>query len=370
MNVPRKKQRTFFEYLTRRGSPKEREYLFENLSLLLGSGMPVIEAFNAIKSEIRSPGLRRVVEEMISDVQSGISLSTTLENAGIFSPHAISLIRIGEKSGRLVENLKILAIEDQKERTFSSKLHSAAMYPAFVFTLTFIVGIGIAWFILPKISLIASQLKVTLPLVTKILMGIGSFLQAYGIIAVPLFVVSIIAGIYFVFFFPATKYLGESILFTLPGINKLLRETELARFGYLLGTLLSAGLSPTEALDSLVFSASFNRHKRLYRLLRKGISEGNSFKKTFALYPRSSSLIPSAIQQLIISGEQSGHLSETLLKIGKNFEDKTETTAKDLTVILEPVLLVIVWLGVVFVAIAVVLPIYSLIGGINSNGGA
>ena len=201
MNVPRKKQRTFFEYLTRRGSPKEREYLFENLSLLLGSGMPVIEAFNAIKSEIRSPGLRRIVEEMISDVQSGISLSTTLENAEIFSPHAISLIRIGEKSGRLVENLKILAIEDQKERTFSSKLHSAAMYPAFVFTLTFIVGIGIAWFILPKISLIASQLKVTLPLITKILMGIGSFLQAYGIIAVPLFVISIIAGIYFTFFY-------------------------------------------------------------------------------------------------------------------------------------------------------------------------
>lgn len=365
-----KRKKNFLERLTLRGSDKERDYLFENLSLLLASGMPILDAFQSIKAEIQSPGLRRIVDDMIEDIESGVSLSRTLENTEIFSPHIISLVRIGEKSGRLVDNLKIIATEDQKSRTFSSKLRSAALYPAFVLTLTLIIGVGIAWFVLPKIALISSQLKLKLPLITKILIGVGTFLADYGFIAVPVFIVMMIAFVYFVFFFPATKFLGESVLFAIPGINKLLRETELARFGYLLGTLLSAGLSPTEAFDSLAYSASFTRYKHLYLVMKKGVSEGNSFKKTFAMYPKTSRLLPIAIQQLLVSGEQSGHLSETLIKIGKNFEEKTDTTAKDLTVILEPILLVIVWLGVVFVALAVILPIYSLIGGINSQAGA
>ncbi len=95
------------------------------------------------------------------------------------------------------------------------------------------------------------------------------------------------------------------------------------------------------------------------------IEEGNSFEKAFAAIPGSRGKIPLPIQQMIIAGEQSGGLSKALIAVGENYEAKSEITSKNLSVILEPILLVIVWVGVVFVALAVILPIYSLIGGIN-----
>lgn len=358
---------TFFHRLTMLGLSKEREYILENISALLASGMPVLDALRTVREEVKSPHVQKIIETMSDDVQAGLSISKTFERSGIFSEHVVSLVRIGETTGRLVENLKIVAVEEEKERALRSKLRSATMYPGFVLSLTLVVGTGIAWFILPKLAVVFSQLKIKLPAITKFLIGTGAFLNEYGIIAVPVFFMLLGVAAYFIFFFPKTKIAGEIILLHIPGIKQLLKETELARFGYLLGTLLAAGLSPNEALDSLAKATGLARYRIFYRFLHDGILEGNSFKKNFALYKKTHQLLPAPVQQLIITGEQSGTLPETLIKIGQSYESKTETTAKDLTVLLEPILLVIVWLGVVGVALAVILPIYSLIGGLKTN---
>jgi type II secretory pathway component PulF len=108
------------------------------------------------------------------------------------------------------------------------------------------------------------------------------------------------------------------------------------------------------------------RYKKFYQHLHDAIDMGNSFEKSFALYKDIDKLVPQPIQQLIISGEQSGNLNKTLIKVGQVLEAKSDTTTKNLTIIMEPILLVIVWAGVVSVAFAVILPIYSLVGGLNN----
>ena len=357
----------FMKRLSVLGTGKEKNYFLENLSALLSSGMPIIEAVFAVKEEIHSKRLRRAIDKMANDVKDGYSLSQAFDDSGMFGTHITSLVKIGERSGKLVENLKIVATEQRKERALRSKLKSATMYPIFVFALTAIIGVGIAWFILPKLATVFSQLKIQLPLVTKILIGIGLFLNNYGLIAVPIFFVLLALILYLVFWFSKTKIVGEVILSVIPGIKDLQKETELARFGYLLGTLVSAGLSPVEALDSIAETASMVRYKKFYQFLREGVVYGDSFKKSFASYKKINKLLPVPVQQLIVAGEESGTFSSILIKIGDDYEAKTDTTAKDLTVILEPILLVIVWLGVLSVAFAVILPIYSLIGGLNPN---
>ncbi len=164
-----------------------------------------------------------------------------------------------------------------------------------------------------------------------------------------------------------TKNIGKYILFSLPGVNRLIKEVELARFGYLLGTLLDAGLPVTHALNSLASTTEYPEYRTLYELLRLSVEDGNSFQKSFVSFRRIDSFIPATVQQIIVAGEQSGTLSKALLNIGQSYETKSDITTKNLTVILEPILLVIVWLGVVSVALAVILPIYSLIGGFNPN---
>ncbi|MBL1434248.1 type II secretion system F family protein [Candidatus Wolfebacteria bacterium] len=345
------------------GLNKEKQYFVENLSMLTSSGMTIVLALDSIRTGLRSRRMKKTLDELKDDVQSGFPLWQALEKTRIFRTYVISLIRIGEESGRLSENLKVISLQEERDRMFRSKLNSAMIYPVFILSLTPIVGISIAWFILPKLTIVFSQLNVELPVLTKLLISFGGFLGEKGIVVVPIFVLIFVTTLFFVFSFKKTKFVGQQILFHIPGIKNLILQVEIARFGYLLGTLLDAGLPIVNALESLHQATTFLGYKKMYIYLRDSIENGNSFQKSFASYAEIEKLIPYPIQQMIITGEQSGSLSETLLKIGKIFETKIETTTKNLSVILEPVLLVIVWFGVVGVALAVILPIYNLIGG-------
>ena len=345
---------------------KEREYFIENLSLLMSSGMSILQALDAIQEELHSRRMKKIIALIEQDIESGVPLWKALYASELFPNHTIALVRLGEQSGKLIQNLSVVAAEQEKNRMFRDKLRSAMMYPILVLMLTLVIGIAIAWFILPKLALVFSQLRLDLPFITKVLIGAGNFLGNYGVYVVPLFFVACVLIFYTVFIFSRTNFIGQHVLFSFPGVKKLIKEIELARFGYLLGTLLEAGLPATRALESLVTATEFSRYQKLYAHLYKRIEEGNSFQKSFTLYPHSNRLIPIPIQQLLFAGERSGSLAKILLKIGRAFEMRADTTTKNLTTVLEPLMLVVVWMGVVAVALAVILPIYSLIGGLNS----
>lgn len=349
------------------GLKKEKEYFVENLSMLVASGMPVLTALNAIAQDVFSSRMKTNVQSITTAIENGSTIWKALKESGLFHDHTIALIRLGEESGRLSENLKVISVEEKKSRLFRSKIHSAMMYPTFVLFVTFVVGLGIAWFILPKLSLIFSQLKIELPWMTRVLIDLGAFLNEKGFYVLPLFGVFVFLLFYIFFFFSKTKWIGQTILLSLPGISGLIREIEIARFGYLLGTLLEAGVPITRALKLLAHATDIRHYGIFYQQLRDSLSEGNSFRKTFLLLPNIKKIIPLPIQQLIIVGEQSGNLSEVLQEMSESYEGKADMTTKNLTTILEPVILVIVWLGVVGVALSVILPIYSLVGGLNST---
>ena len=354
------------EKLSTFGLSKERDQFIENLSMLVLSGMSIISALSSIIKQTKSPGMKKILERMLLEIEAGSPVWKSFDKTNFFKGYTISLIRLGEESGNFAENLKVVSLEEEKDREFKSKVRSALMYPIFVLTLTAVVGIGISWFILPKLAKIFTDLKLALPFVTRVLMSFGVFLSKYGLIAVPLGLLVIGIIVYIVFINKKTKFMGEAVIFSIPGIKTLLMEVEVARFGYLLGTLLEAGLPVTKAIDSLAGASDVLRYKRFYLALRESIELGNSFEKSFAAYKDVDRLIPQPIQQLIISGEQSGNLNKTLIKVGQVLEAKSDTTTKNLTIIMEPILLVIVWAGVVSVAFAVILPIYSLVGGLNN----
>jgi type II secretory pathway component PulF len=340
----------------------QNEYFLENLNLLVSSGLSIHKALDSIRSEVRSKKMQGVISRIKDEIEDGSSLSNALERTKMYPEHVISLIRVGEESGRLVENLKVVGDQQEKERVFRSKIRSAMLYPIFVFSLTVIVGTGISWFILPKLALVFAQLHIKLPVLTRGLIAFGNFLGEWGYLVVPTFLIVGFLIVYFVFFFSKTRWVGQEILYFTPGVKRLAREVELSRFGYLFGTLLQAGIPIVRSLAALENTTTLVRYRKLYRHLKERIDEGESFQKSFLSFNKSNFFIPIPIQQLIVAGEQSGGLQEALLKIHKNFEAKIDTTTKDLTVVFEPILLVIVWLGVVAVALAVILPIYSLVG--------
>lgn len=346
---------------------EEKNYFIENLAILINAGIGVLPAIETLKAEARRRGTRRFIDRIKEDIDAGFSLWQALDKTKKFPSYVISLIRLGENSGYLKENLAAVALEQQKNRIYRLKIRSAMLYPALILFMTALVGAGIVWFVLPRLALVFSQLRIELPVLTKALISAGSFLEIYGANIIPLFILTVSVVAYFIFSFPKTKSIGQFLLFNIPGAKKIIQEVELARFGYALGTLLKAGLPIAEAIGALKESSSFYAYRKFYIYLENSIEEGNSFKKSFALYSQKAlqKLIPISVQQMIVSAEQSGQLTEVFLKIGETFEIKVDNTAKNLIVILEPFLLIIVWFGVVMLALAIILPIYSLIGGVN-----
>jgi type IV pilus assembly protein PilC len=344
---------------------KEREYFIENLTLLLNAAVPIGEALESVSAGVHSRSFKKLIKELREDVDSGYGLSEALDRSGIASGQTLSLIRLGEASGNLIENMQIAAEQEAKHHVFVSKVRSAFIYPSFVIVLTIVIGLGVAWFLLPQLANTFAQLKVTLPPISQALINFGLFLKEHGVIAVPAFLGGGFIFIYILFFMPGSRRIGRRILLRTPGVGRLLKEVELAQFGYLLGTLMGAGMSVTEALRLLATTTSNPRYQRLYRYLAESVGNGDTFKQSLTKYKRSASLIPPSIQQMIIAGERSGALPEVLRTVGRTYEQKSDTTTQNLETIIEPILLVSVAGGVMLVAVAVILPIYSLIGGLN-----
>jgi type II secretory pathway component PulF len=367
-NKENKKTKKKLSALSRMGIGKDKDYFIENFALLMSSGIDVISAIDSMEGEIRSGSMKKIVRDFKEELEEGIPLAKALESTGIFPEFVFSLIRIGEQSGKLPENLQLIVKQIKKDRTFRSKIQSAVLYPAFVLVLALFIGVGISWYILPKLAVVFSQLKVSLPFVTKILIEFGLFMGEHGIMVAPAFLFLVISIFYFFFIFPRTKFIGQKILFSIPGIRRLIQEVEMARMGFVFGILLEAGVPIVEAIRAVGNSTTMNNYRKFYFFLADRIEEGNFFHESFDLYPGSRHIIPSSVMQIIAAGEKSGKLSQSLMRIGDIYEEKTENTTKYLATLLEPLLLVFVWLGVVFVALAVILPIYSLVGGFNTNG--
>jgi type II secretory pathway component PulF len=344
---------------------KEREYFTENLALLLKSAVPVSGALESLANSTNNKSMKKALARLGVDIEAGFSLADALERSGITEDQTLALVRLGEASGHLVDNLQLAAQQEEKRHVFHAKVRSALIYPAFVLGLTLIVGLGVAWFLLPRLAGTFSQLNVKLPLISKLMIHFGTFLKLHGVIAVPTFLALCVLTGYILFVAPRTKAIGQRFLLTMPGVGRLIREVEISQFGYLLGTLLEAGLSVTQAMNLLATASAVPPYQKFYHYLGQSLNDGYGFKDSLGQYEKSRKLLPPAVQQMIIAGERSGSLPEVLLTIGRTYEQKSDVTTASLEVIIEPILLVIVWLGVLLVAIAVIVPIYSLVGGLN-----
>lgn len=343
----------------------EKDYFAENLSMLLSAGVGVVAAVSIMKDGAVNKSYKKTLEAVIKELDEGSALWKALYGRGIFDHSYLYVTKVGEASGRLAENLAIIAEQTKKNKEFHAKLMSALLYPSIILSLTTTVGIGVVWFIMPKMAKIFHDMKIDLPVPTKIMIAIGDFITNQ-----PLAFIGIILGfvlfIVMLFFMPGTKKIGQAILQHLPQLRKLYTQLEVARFGYIMYSLAQAGIPLTEALSSIEHSTSIKKYRKFYHYLVQSVSDGNSLENSFRKYEGVNHLFPVSIQQMIIAGERSGNFTTILGKISAIYEEKIDITSKNLSVILEPMLLLFVAMGVMMLALAVVMPMYSLVGNLGA----
>jgi len=343
----------------------QKDIFLENLSLLLHAGMPIGEALQSLSEEARGRQMTKTIGKITDEIEAGGSISSALRKSGILSERFVSLLRIGEETGKLSDNLALIVSERKKEQIFRSKIQSALIYPGFVLAVTFVVGILTAWYTFPKLVAVFDNMGGTLPVTTRAIIGAGHFLGAYGAWAVPSFLIIVALLFVMLFFWKRTKIIGEWILLSLPLSKRIAEEIEVARFGYTLGTLLSAGVSFPQAFESLRDATSFIMYKRFYAKVVENITDGNSLYKSIFKVRGYERFVPSHIVRLLDAGERSGSLSATLLTISAAYEQKTDDLTRDLSALLEPAIVLFVGLLVAVVALGIISPIYGLVNQIS-----
>lgn len=354
----------FFASLNNMGMGKQRVAMIQSLAMMMNAGLPLIDALETLEHEIRNRAAKKIVKRIGAAVDAGTPLWRAMQQQYLFTPYEIALVRIGEEAGNLARNMEYLAIQQEKDRALRAKVKMAMIYPTIVMILMFIIVMGLGMFVLPNLIQVLLSLNAELPVTTRAVIYVTNMFSEYGAVAIPSMIGGFIVLALLAKFTPFCA-VTQWVSFHIPGVGALGRSATIARFGVILGGLLRAGVPLTEALSSLEDVTHVVAYKKLYKNLLEHILQGDSFSKSFQAIRGSSKLLPISVQQLVVTGEQSGTLSETLLKIAEIYEKKAEETAEKLPVILEPMLLLFIGGLVGTIAFSIITPIYGVVGNVG-----
>lgn len=357
--------KTALRSLNHIGLGRERHLFIANFAVMLNAGLPVVDSLKTLQTETRSRPMKKIIGRIRDSVENGNALWRAMEDEFFFSPYAIALVRIGEEAGSLSENMQYLFEQQEKDEGLRRKVRMAMIYPTIVLVLMLAIVMGLGLFVLPNLIQVLFSLNVKLPLVTRLLIQFTNLFTAYARYVVPGVIGGVILFALLVKFTRFFRMIFQWGVFHTPGIGRLAREATIAQFGVMLGGLLRAGVPLVDSMHSLAEVSSTVTYQKFYFRLLKHVSLGNSFAKSFELIRATRRLLPPTVQQLIVTGEQSGSLSDIMLKIADIYEKKAADTAEKLPVILEPMLLLIIGGLVATIAIAVIMPIYSIVGSVG-----
>lgn len=335
----------------------------KHLSVMIKSGIPISEAISTIADQSPNPAFKRVLKKIGEEIANGQSLERSLSFfPKVFDPFFVSLVKVGEQSGNLEGNLLYLADHLKKDYEFRQKIVAASIYPAIVMLTVVIVGGGISIFVLPQLVNLFKSLDTQLPLTTRILLWVSETMRDYGIL--------IFAGLFVLFLIfrllllnPKIRFRWDKFLLGLPLVGLFIKNVEMTNFSRNIGVMLKSGLPLTSSLETQKNATSNLVFKNyLVKLLRE-VETGKSIQEV--LSEKRFKFVPKIATKMIGVGEETGKLDEVMLYLGDFFEDEVDNTTKNLSNVLEPILLLVIGMIVTFVALAIISPIYEFTGSVK-----
>ncbi len=335
--------------------------LTRQLAIMLNAGLTLIDCLDILKKQTTKPSLNKMLDSIDKDIRGGSSFSTSLQKyPQLFSKVYISLVKSGEASGKLGDILLKLSDNLEKSREFRAKIKGAMVYPIVVIIGMVVVVFIMITFVLPSLLNLFKDFNMELPITTKILIFVSSFSAKFW----PIIIVSSFAAISLAGSFLRTKkgkLLFDLVVLKIPVINNVVKVSTLVDSTRTLSILIGSGVSILESLNIIVEATSNIMYQEafsnIYKKVEKGVSLGTAMTNE--------GIFPPILVQMTMVGEQTGHLDETLGRISKYFEMESDMAVKAMTTLIEPAILVVLGLGVGFLVMSIITPIYSLTGSIK-----
>lgn len=325
------------------------------LATMTSAGLPLVEALSILRYQ-STPAMSRVVGDILKEVEGGSSLADAMRKTkNVFSNIYIALIRAGEAAGVMEEVMNRLADTLEKQRDFRNKTKGALVYPIIVIIGMVAVSVIMMIFVVPKMTQMYKDFGTELPLPTQILMGASEFMVKFW------YLVFLGAGLGFYFFQRWSKtevgaIMIEETVYKMPIIGPMQKQIVLTEFTRTMSLLVSAGISildalriVSEAVDSRIFRARI-------QMAAGKVEKGQALSTIIAQMEE----FPPILGQMLTVGEQTGKVDEIFNKLAKYFEEQSEVTVKALTTAIEPLIMVVMGVGVGFLVMAVIMPIYNL----------
>lgn len=346
------KQLTLFEKIKSR----DVVILSRQLATLFDAKVPVVESLKVLASEASSSLMQKHLSEVLEDIQGGLSLSKAFDrHPEVFSKFYINMVRAGEESGKLDEVFIYLADYLERNYELTSKARNALIYPAFVLSTFFVVMTLMLIVVIPRLSVILIESGQPIPVYTQVVIWFSDFVRNFGV-----FFIAIVAVAAVMLWRYTRTANGRMVVsrfqLSIPIVGELYRKIYLARFADNLQTLLSGGVSVIRALDISADVVGNRVYEEIIRDALNSVKSGSSISEALARYED----VPMLLTQMIRIGEETGKLPFILETVARYYKREVDNTVENIVSLIEPVMIIVLGLGVGGLVAAVLVPIYNI----------
>lgn len=350
----------FLKYFDR-VTEKELVIFFRQLAILIEARVPIVTALVAVSEQTSNLYFKRILADAIRDIEDGMTLSDALaKDKEVFSELSISVIRSGESSGNLRKSVEYVADNIEKNYTLTSKIKSALIYPCIVVVVFIVIGFLVVTLIIPKLSVMIRDMNATVPWYTTVLMLMGDFMTKYWWAAI-LLIFGAIGGVWYYLSTPEGKKEWDEAKLNFPIVGVMFRYVYITRFAENLAVLLVGGIPIIKALKIVSSVVGNSQYEELFLRTAENVKMGGNMSDSL----KKSELMPPMVSHMIKIGEDSGQVDAVLGHIDKFYSQEVDLMAKNMTTLIEPLMMIMLGIGVGFLAVGVLMPIYNIAGQIQ-----
>ena len=330
----------------------------ENLSIMLKAGIALSRAMQILVKQTTNPRFNAIIRDIASNVESGKSLAEALsKHSNVFSNIFISMVKVGELSGNLDKSLEYLTVQLHREAELKSKVRGAMIYPSVIVGAMVLIGILMSIFVLPKLTSIFKEFgDVELPLMTRVVIAVADFMSGNAVIVILFMIAAVIALIMFYRTYQGQKAF-DWLAVRMYVIGPIVKKINLARFARILSSLLKSGVPIVQGLEVAGNSISNIPYREL---IIDGASQVRLGKNLTETLSKNETLFPVLVVQMLQVGEESGTVEDMLAQLAVHYEEEVDTIMKNLSSIIEPLLLLVIGGVVGVLAVALISPIYNI----------
>lgn len=327
------------------------------LATLLGAGVPFIQSLVSIEKQSENKRLKGAIADIRREVEAGSAFSDALANhPGVFSPMYVSMVRAGETGGILEEILNRLAFLAEHDAETRARVKAAVRYPLIVIIAVVAAFIFLVSSVIPRFAGIFERFKTELPFPTRVLMGINYAVQHYWYLIL-LGIAAIVGGTIWYLRTPAGRWQWDRVKLKIPIFGALFQKVAISRFARIFSALQKSGLTMLLILDITAETVGNVAIARAIEAMRESVRQG----KTLAAPMEESGFFPPLVVQMVAIGEETGDIDVMLAKVSDYYDMEVEYSLRNLSTMIEPILLLAVGGIVLFLALGIFLPMWDMI---------